>query len=283
VSVEAGSLDRVVAAILGSRKYTAVAPEVVRRIVSESLGEAGSEREAAKRARRKLHQAYGAFGSVDHRRIDALVCGLEALPRTDPAALTGAAREAGREILGFHVSTAERLLVLEELYGFALGPSLPEGCRILDLGCGLAPFALPWMRLPPGSEYRAVDLDGTLAALIDRYLAAMGQRGGAAAADVLSSGLRTGPWDVVLLLKLLPTLERQERGAAERLVSSLDARRIVISFPRASLTGKRKGMDASYARLLERLAAAAGLTVEGRVLPSESVYLCRRVKESVAV
>jgi 16S rRNA (guanine(1405)-N(7))-methyltransferase len=270
-------LDRVVAEILSSRKYASVAPEVVRRVAEEALCVAGSEREAAKRTRRKLHQAYGAFGrAVDHGRIEALVGAIEVLPREPRAAWRAAVSEASREILGFHVSTAERLPFLGELYRSVLDPSLGPGARILDLGCGLNPFALPWMDLPADCEYHAVDVDTKLAVLVGRYLAASGRSGSATTADILAREIPRGPWDAVLLLKMVPTLERQERGSASRLIRSLDAARIVVSFPRASLGGRRKGMDAQYEALMGTVVEGASLDLERHAWAGESVYVCRR-------
>ena len=269
MNADRGALERVVAVVLSSRKYANVALEVVRRVAEEALGVAKSEREAAKRARRKLHQAHGAFGgAVDYGRIEVLVGGIESLPQ-DP-------RAASREILGFHASTAERLPFMEELYCSALGSSLGAGARILDLGCGLNPFALPWMALPADCEYHAVDLDTKLAELVARYLAALGRSGSATTVDILAEEIPRGPWNAVLLLKMVPTLERQERGSASRLIRTLDAARIVVSFPRASLGGRRKGMDAQYEALMGRIVEGAHMEVERHAWASESVYVCRR-------
>lgn len=277
MSGEREVLDRLVAQILSSRKYASVAPEVVRRVAEEAIGATKSEREAAKRARRKLHQAHGAFGhAADQGRIEELVSAIEALPREPRAAWSEAVRVASREILGFHASTAERLPFLEELYGAVLAPSLGPGARVLDLGSGLNPFAIPWMGLPADCEYHAVDVDTKLAVLVGRYLAALGRSGSAATADILAREIPRGPWDAVLLLKMVPTLERQERGSASRLIGSLDAARIVVSFPRASLGGRRKGMDAQYEALMETVVEGAGLDVERHAWAGESVYVCRR-------
>ena len=277
--MSAEELERVIDEILSSRKYAHVSPEVVRRVAADALSAASGFRDAVKRARRKLHQAHGAFGAqVDHRRIEVLVASLEARPAESRDSRLEAARPPSREILSFHASTAERLDHMEELYAVVFGGGAEAAGlrRILDLGCGLNPFAIPWMGLPPGAEYHAVDLDTRLAGLIGRYLAALAQAGRATVGDALGGLLPAGPWDVVLLLKLLPTLERQERGAAKRLLASLDARRIVVSFPRASLGGRRKGMDDRYRSFVAELIQGARLQAEARELPGETVYVCAR-------
>ena len=268
------ALERVVAGILSSRKYAEVTPEVVRRVASEALAATRDERQAGRRARRKLHQAHGAFrGALDHRRIERALELLEGTRREPPDAWNGELERTSREILSLHASTAERLPFLGELYGGLLGDSLGAGSRVLDLGCGLNPFALPWMRLPPGVEYHAVDMDGRLAGSIGRYLALLGRAGTAAALDILSGAVAPGRWDVVLLMKMLPTLERQDRGSAARTIRSLDAARIVVSFPRASLGGRRKGMDERYGESMRRVAEECGLDLSLRLYPTEAVYV----------
>jgi len=282
-----GALDRVVADILASRKYAHVAPAVVRRVAAEALAVERGEEAASRRARRKLHQAYGAFGAAgDHARIEELVAAIEALDPGRRSELSDDVRRASGKLLALHASTAERLPILEDFYRAVL-PVEPAGpspaARILDLGCGLGPFALPWMGLAAGAAYHALDLDGRTSALVERYLAALGRPGAAAAGDLLAEVPWPGPWDVVLLLKTAPTLERQARGATARLARSLDTRLLASSFPRASLGGRRKGMDRQYVELMAGVAAEAGLELERLEWPSEAVYLCRRARAPVGL
>jgi hypothetical protein len=115
-----------------------------------------------------------------------------------------------------------------------------------------------------------------LAALVGRYLAALGRSGSATTADILARGAPPGPWEAVLLLKMVPTLERKERGSASRLIGSLDAARIVVSFPRVSLGGRRKGMDAQYEALMGTVVEGASLDVSRHAWSGESVYVCTR-------
>ena len=274
---EAEALERIVRSVAASRKYAGVVEGVVRRAASRALEAGVSEREALARTRRKLHQLTGAFiDPVLHRRIEAILGSLEQCPRGPAEAWTDALREASLGILALHASTAERIAECEELYraiyaGFGAAP-----LRVLDLGCGLNPFALPWMRLPPGTEYHAVDLDRRIIGFVDRYHRLRAQPGSAVAGDVLGGGLPPGKWDVVLLLKLLPTLEREEPGSPERLIRSLDATLFAVSYPRTSLGGRRKGMDEHYEAELAETASRCGLVTGTRVFRSEMLYLCRR-------
>ena len=53
-------------------------------------------------------------------------------------------------------------------------------------------------------------------------------------------------FDVALMLKVLPLLERQRRGAAEAVMEAVDAAYIVASFPTRTLGGRNVGMAAQY-------------------------------------
>ena len=267
------------ASILASGKYSALHPPLVRRVVEECRSRTPGDRAAEQMARRRLHQLYAAF--VDPRTIRAfegLVGDLEAgfLPVSP---LDPRHRAACLGVLAHHASTAERASHLPELWA-QLRRFLGTGkVRLLDLGCGLNPLTLGWMELEPGSVYQAVDVDTRMTALIRRYVALAGVAGEAVCADLVTEPPPAGPWDGVLLLKLLPTLERQAAGVSERLVGALETGRLVVSYARASLGGRRKGMDESYARDHDRLCQACGLECERLVFPGETVFLCLRRPE----
>jgi hypothetical protein len=58
---------------------------------------------------------------------------------------------------------------------------------------------------------------------------------------------------VALLLKLAPTLDRQDPGAAVGLIRGLNVRHAVVSFPARSLGGRGKGMEDTYRARLQQL------------------------------
>ena len=83
------------------------------------------------------------------------------------------------------------------------------------------------------------------------------------------------PADVALLLKLVPTLDRQDPEAAAWLLAALDVRHAVVSFPARSLGGRGKGMERSYRERLERLTAGAErvTAVAEASVPNELVFV----------
>ena len=178
-------IEEIVEAVRASRKYAAVSEAVIRRMAVRALRGQATARAAERLVRAKLHQATGAYLTPgQHARVERA---LGALPEADdsdastgrlrptPDALAGAARG----ILTHHASSAERMGFFEQLYPQlfderAIGHPIR---RVLDLGCGLHPFALPWMGLSRDVEYRAYDIDRRLLAAIERFFACAGQAG----------------------------------------------------------------------------------------------------------
>jgi len=203
-------------------------------------------REAVKAAKRKLHQVYGAYiEAVDIPRVEALAAGLPEHPDAETV------KSVCREILAMHAGTAERLPYMEEIYP-RLFAGLPEVRRVADVGCGLHPFARPWMGLPDETYYLAIDINCRLTETIDAFFPRAGYHGAGECRDPLRRPLE-GRWDVVLLLKTLPCFEQQEKGASRKLLGVIDARRIVVSFPAKSLGGREKGMREHYRAFIEEL------------------------------
>jgi 16S rRNA (guanine(1405)-N(7))-methyltransferase len=123
---------------------------------------------------------------------------------------------------------------------------IPTGPRIvLDLACGLSPFALPWMGLGEDTTYIPLDIDLELAKQTNRFLSKFGREATAGCHDLMS-GLPAVHADVVLLLKTLPTLERQSTGSARDLLARFRTATVIVSFAVRSLGGRDKGMEDQY-------------------------------------
>jgi 16S rRNA (guanine(1405)-N(7))-methyltransferase len=258
----------IVRGLRASRRYRSLAEPALLRVARWAVeAHAGPGRQSAlKAAKRKLHQVYGAYLSPSAVTVAERAAERIAAGNLDAAEQRGLCLEVLRQ----HASTAERLLFLEQFYGDLL-EGLPPVRSVLDLACGLNPFALPWMQLPAGTDYVALDVDERLARVFDRLGEAwpVALRG-------LAQDLAAGPPDVdadlVLLLKAIPCLEQQEPGAGRRLLQSLDAPAVVVSFPARSLGGREKGMRDTYDRMLRQMVGGSGRTVEVLSYPTETVY-----------
>ncbi|HNS51067.1 MAG TPA: 16S rRNA methyltransferase [Anaerolineae bacterium] len=241
-------LDRVVAAVAASRKYSGVCEDTIRRVAAQQMATvpAASLKAAVKATQRRLHQAYGAF----ERAFDEE----EALSQLAGAYRSGTAEEVKavcRQILAQHQSTRERLPEIDRFY-HEIWAVTGRPRRLLDLGCGLDPLALPWMGLEQGASLMALDIDRQRIAWLNRCLVVAGMEPLARCQDVLVCPPADRA-DVALLLKMSPTLERQEPGSTARLIEALQATHVVVSFAVRSLGGREKGMAGNYQRQFEAL------------------------------
>jgi 16S rRNA (guanine(1405)-N(7))-methyltransferase len=129
------------------------------------------------------------------------------------------------------------------------------------------------MRLAPTARYAAVDVDRRALGTVDAFLSLVGQPHAVEVRD-LAAGPPDTDADVALLLKLVPTLDRQDLTAAARVLKGVRLRHAAISFPRRSLGGRSKGMERTYRERLARLAAETGFKVVAEAsVPNELVFV----------
>jgi len=224
--------ERIVAALRRTRKYGALDAGVLAWAAREALRRVDGEKDALDLARRKLHEVSGAF-------VDA------AARKRILRALAGAAASEGetwrdrlREALDAHVSSSERGADPGASWRAILAHTGPVR-SVLDLGCGVHPLTLPWSGLDRDVRYEGWDLDGEVCAAVERALVRSFPGVRIRPADVL--GAKEYPEvDLVLVLKLAPTLERQRSGALSQLWERLRARTVAVSWPRRSLGGRRR-------------------------------------------
>jgi len=262
-------------AVADSRRYRAVDPGVVSRLADEELPRARSTDDAIKRVKRRLHQAVGAYRpggrAGQGRDLERLI----AARRDDPSG--GALRTVCRDLMAHHASTRERLPYLDRFYAGIWDSLGAAPASLLDLGCGLAPLALPWMGLPASGQYVAIDADASAIALVEGFLSIVGQQHVTEVRD-LAAPFHAAPADVALLLKLIPILDRQQPDAALRLIEGLSVDHVVVSFPVRSLGGRRRGMERTYGRRVDGLVTGLGPRI-GEVreasIPNELVFVMR--------
>ena len=222
--------DALVRQILAAAKYSGLDETLVRRVAAEAAQRFRDRNQALKYAKRKLHQAFGAFliGSPAQA-----VAGVVEAVQSSRLQLADAAIVGMRA----HASTAERIACLAPYYEqVARWCGTPSS--VLDLACGLNPLAIPWMRLAPDATYWACEIDRDLVAALTLLQQVMPVKLTAVTCDLITSppALRA---DVALLLKTVPTLEQQRAGASGQVLAAIDCQHVIVSLPRRSLTGRR--------------------------------------------
>lgn len=263
-------LEDVVAAVATSKKYHSICTDTIRRIAERELASHGNAKAAAKATKRRLHQVYGAFEQdFDYEAAYQRLQNAFRLDSEDEI------EASCREILSLHSSTRERLPILDRFYS-AIFEITGQPATVLDLGCGLSPLALPWMG--PIARYIALDIDTDRVHFLNQYLSLAGFEPLARCQDVLARP-PDDTADVTLLLKMSPTLERQESGATLRLVEQLDSPFVVVSYAVKSLGGRDKGMLQQYQRQFLELAGDRRWSVEELVFETELVLVVRPYRQ----
>ncbi|HEX7131001.1 MAG TPA: hypothetical protein VF228_00410 [Iamia sp.] len=235
--------------VLASAKYRGLDPAFVARVVTESRAAGRSDADVVKAAKRRLHQAVGAFTAG--RPVAALGRAREALAADpgDRAALVAAMRA--------HASSAERVAHLDAVAAL-LVDWVGRPASVLDLACGLGPLATPWLDLADGCRYWCCDVDRGLVdglrALAPRLPVDLVVETVDLVTEVVAE-----PAEVALALKAVTTLDQQRPGRAAVVLGALRCADVVVSVPSRSLGGGRRYTDPLDQ--VRRTAAAAGLDV----------------------
>jgi 16S rRNA (guanine(1405)-N(7))-methyltransferase len=262
-------LEQIVAAVRSSKKYRTLCAKTVRRLAADELQQARNTKQAIKATKRRLHQVYGAFEmGIDY--IDLYGCLEEAYRSGSLARIKDACQQA----MAAHSSTRERLALLDHFYP-ALWQITGPPHSILDPGCGLNPLALPWMALPDLARYIALDIDAARVDFLDRFLVLAGLPPLARCQDLLADP-PADEADVALLLKMSPSLERQQAGATLALVDQLNTSWVVVSYAVRSLAGREKGMVGHYGQQFRQWAAQRSWPVHELSFDTELVFVVDR-------
>jgi len=267
------ALDRLVAKVRKGRRYRHIAPSLVRRIVVEELGKGRKPSEAVRETRRRLHQVAAVYlpDRIDYGNM---------LARLRRAKVAGerAFREECRQMMRLHASTRERLPILEQFWDACLA-GLPPPRSIVDVGCGLNPLAIPWMPLPTGTAYHAVDVYEDLMAFLSAFLPLAGVSGRVEATDVLARP-PAERYHLALALKLVPCAEQLDRGSAIRLLEALNARHVLVSYPVHSLGRCTRGMPETYERQFWTMVAGQDWDIRRLEFATEMVFVVDKAPES---
>ena len=226
--------------LLRSKNYRDICPDTVRRVWTECERRYKKAKDVDKAVREALHGISGAFMTPQEARQLAYDMQAWRVDRTDSGL---------EKMLLRHASTRERLPIsdMDALYSriFAI-TGRPRS--VLDLACGINPLYLAARSI----ESVGVDISGAAVYAVNCFHESYHMPASARCADLLCPGAIPGEhFDLALLFKLLPLLERQESGSAAQVMHAVNARHIIVSFPTRTLGGRSVGMSESYACWME--------------------------------
>jgi len=242
-------------------KHMDIAQEAVERLRKQIEGRYSTAKEADKAVKRALRQMAGAFVTPAELKkargfMDNYIAG-------DKGALTQA--------LSLHASTRERLPDMDRLYR-GIFDVCPQPGLILDLACGFNPLYLA----DAGFSVVGLDAHGGIVALLNEWASACHWDLRAECADVLGD-VPLPECGLALMFKLLPILERQERGAPARLMRRVPGRHIAITFPTRTLGGRGVGMERNYSQWFESNCLDSHAIIHRFTAAGELCYIVERV------
>jgi len=264
-------LERLVEAVLKSSKYRWVCEDLIRNVGGRELSKGQDVKTAIKSTKNKLHQIAGAY----FLQRPAYGVWLEKLRAAKESGDAGLFREACAEIMSYHYSTRQRLSFIDQFYGkiFSL---LPHPVRsIVDIACGFHPLSIPWMPLTEKVNYYACDVYEDLVGFLTGFMALTNAKGCVEARDVLLNVPRITA-DVAFVLNVLPCLEQVEKSASLRILESVDADFLVVSFPAYSLCGREKSMRKQYTGSFDKLIKEKDWAVQCLDFEAELVFVIHK-------
>ena len=148
------------------------------------------------------------------------------------------------QVIKRHCSTTERYEFLEEFFDDILS-CCGKIDSIVDIGCGFNPLAYICFAKEHAKNYFAYDIVGECIDFLNLCFKDLKKD---YLAEVLDASCDTPnkSVDVAFLFKILPLLEQQKQGKAKELVNTLNAKKIVVTYPTKTLGGKNVGMYNKY-------------------------------------
>ncbi len=265
-SREHNQLDQLVDAVLASRKYKSISQDLIKNLGSQELAKHHTLKEAIKATKNKLHQIGGAYleGEVPYSSWLAEL--KHASQQKDKTQLL----HACMSIMPHHASTRERLPILEQFYTTFLA-DLPPVNTVIDIACGLHPLAIPWMPLAEQVQYYAYDMYQDMTDFLNEFMTIIHVHGYAQSCDVIQK-CPTHKVDLAFMLKAIPCLEQVDKSAGLRLLDTINADHLLVSFPVHSLGGRKMGMAANYEAHFRELVADKTWSIERFEFANELVF-----------
>ena len=241
-------LDQIVFDVSKSKRYRQVDAGLIRFVAQNELPKRQNLKATVKAVKNKLHQVCGAYleGKMPYASwLDEI----QEASHADQDAF----KKVLRNTMEHHSSTRERLSVLDKFYATCLA-GLPPIRSVLDLACGLNPLAIPWMGLDDGALYLALDIYQDMMDFLAGALRFFPVEAHTITCNLVNA-CPTRLVELALLLKTIPCLEQLESQASERLLDSLQAEVMLVSFPLRTLGGREVGMATNYERRFLAIAA----------------------------
>jgi len=226
------AIETVVTAVKESKKYGDTSEETIRELAVEALRRYKKPKQAVKAVRAQLHSIMAPYlGDPDYEAAKGAITAVCAAG--DEAQI----KALCRDIMSHHLSTRERLPLLDRFYREIFAITGKPG-SLLDIACGLNPLAFPWMDLPASTQFYAYDIHEPRIDFLNHAFVALGLAPLAKVQDVALQFPQEAA-DVALFLKEMPRFTRNYGDLGRPLLEALNVRWLVVSYPAVSTHGGR--------------------------------------------
>lgn len=264
--IDKDELNRFITEIRDSRKYHALnlPDSTLCNLIEQELPRYKTRTLALQAVRKKLHNLVAPYlGDPDYDEVNMSL--EQAFTQGDHDKV----KVICNELLQTHASTLERLPILTEFYSrlFSI-TGKPE--VILDLACGLNPFAIPWMGLEKTVQYHAYDIHLPRVQLINQFMQGWGMAPLAEQKDILVEPPEIKA-DVAFFFKEAHRFEQRQHGCNRAFWQQLQVRWLLVSLPSENLTGQHSLVDRQR-RLVANTLQGLDWKVEEVTFPTEIVF-----------
>jgi len=249
--------------IVKNKKYRSLDPSLVKEAIADYFKRNPSHtkflerkrskkyKEIVKKIRGELHKAYGSFQDDKSKRDSFLKA------------------KNYDAVLNTSVSAKERLPFYTQLYKdiFSL---TGEPKIILDLGAGLNPVSYSYMGLSSVTYY-SYDINTDDVDFLNRFFKIANVDGKASILNLRKMSLvkKLPSADVCFMFKVLDPLEKKGHTLSERIIMSVPAKYIIVSFATKTLSGNK--MKHPYRGWIERMLERIGYSYK-KILTENEVY-----------
>jgi hypothetical protein len=173
-------------------------------------------------------------------------------------------------LLKTHVSTKERIEIYPEIKEI-IEDLKPKS--IIDLGCGINPLAIARKEI----EYYASDIHNGDLDIVRRFFEANDIEGNVFVYDLRKFNAKDLPAaDVCILFKVLESIEFKGHKLAERIISEIRAKYIIVSFSTEKISGKK--MNQPERKWIEKILERKKLKYERKDIGKEIFYIIMKDK-----
>ncbi len=247
MSFDQAFYDSLIQAVEVSRKYRnlQIPHTTLFDILDYESQHSNSRKELEANFRKSLHNIIAPYlEDIDHF---AETEGLNILREQDPS--QEVLKSWCVEKMRRHVSSRERLPFLDTFYE-KIFSKIGTPNSILDLACALDPLGLPWMNLPPSTNFTAFDIHQPRLAFLGTFFQYFYPEARAIHQDILTE-IPNQEADCAFFFKEAHRLEKRRPGSNRDLFEGLNVKWLVVSLPSSDLAGHHS-LETYHTTLIEK-------------------------------